>query len=472
MKLSFSLAAALLAAPATALAAPAGAIDPTFGETQSGIAIVPFELGDENNDIATGAASDANGRIYLAGYADIDPANLCLAVTRLTADGVIDNTYGDGGDGRLCHQDPAFGWLVAQDIALQANGKLVAAGTAYDAGGSNPRFLACRFDTDGSPDPSFGPPASPGCRAIDFGADYADSEAHAIAIQTDGRIVLAGTTFDKIAGVRRAVLTRLDPGGQMDDAFGDGGFNIPLPQLTIDTGFLDVAQGPDGALVAVGSMTLGAVDQDFFLARLHQQDGSRDNGFNGAGIAQVAFDLGGAKVDIANAVRILSDNSILVAGSVQTDVPGQFRTAAAKLLVSGNADTTFGTDGQRAYDPCELLLDGCEMHTSDMQVMPSGNIVLAGTIRLTPNDPASADFFALRVDETGVPDPTFGVDTVGQEGMAFVDLAGDADTNARVLAQGERVLLAGTATFASNADFAIVRLGDGTLFSDDFEGDF
>jgi uncharacterized delta-60 repeat protein len=118
--------------------------------------------------------------------------------------------------------DPAFGTggravedLGAADVfnavALQADGRIVAAGTTGGAG----VFLVARFNTDGSRDPSFN---ASGFRAIDFGGTDA---ATSVVVQPDGKILVGG--FTETNGQRDFALARVNADGSDDATFAQTG---------------------------------------------------------------------------------------------------------------------------------------------------------------------------------------------------------------------------------------------------------
>src|SRR5207248_638470 len=95
-------------------------------------------------------------------------------------------------------------------VAVQTDGKIVAAGSATF--NNNSDFAVARYNPDGSLDPSFG---SGGIVFTDIGSN--NDQINAIALQGDGRIVVAGIYAGDFA------LARYCPNGLLDRTFGNGG---------------------------------------------------------------------------------------------------------------------------------------------------------------------------------------------------------------------------------------------------------
>src|SRR6266536_6168109 len=128
-------------------------------------------------DSAQAVAVQSDGKILAAGSSGGGD----FALARYNADGTLDSTFGSGG--KLTTDFGGFD--VALGVALQADGKIVAVG----GGGSGSDFALARYNADGSLDASFG---SGGMVTTDFGGFEA---ATAVAIQGDGKIVVTGSTF-------------------------------------------------------------------------------------------------------------------------------------------------------------------------------------------------------------------------------------------------------------------------------------
>jgi uncharacterized delta-60 repeat protein len=157
---------------------PDGAPDATFGGT--GVVTAPVGTMD---DAARALAVQRDGKILVAGFA-LTLSSYDFALVRYLPDGTLDGSFGTGG--RAIH--PLSGGLdEAEGLAVQGDGKIVVAGKANVAGAN--AFGVMKLNADGTPDGSFGPG---GQRTTAFGGGNAGAEA--VALQWDGKVVAAGTT--------------------------------------------------------------------------------------------------------------------------------------------------------------------------------------------------------------------------------------------------------------------------------------
>ncbi|HET9495272.1 MAG TPA: S-layer homology domain-containing protein, partial [Chloroflexia bacterium] len=219
------------------------------------------QYGERTTDIFGGhdearAVSMHAGRILVAGAAQVSGANYDFALVRYNLNGSLDTAF--GGDGKV-NTDFLGGDDGAYSMAVQADGKIVAAGgfgtlsTGYD-------FGLVRYLANGDLDAGFG---SGGLANFTFLGGTAEEIANGIALQADGKIVVAGYA----PGVGRDfALARLHPNGSLDTSFsGDG-------KLTTNFAGADDAAGgvavqPDGRIVAAGYAYMGATGSDLAVAR-------------------------------------------------------------------------------------------------------------------------------------------------------------------------------------------------------------
>ena len=246
---------------------PDGSPDLTFSNDGQLI----FSLG--GIDKAAAVAIQADGKIVAAGYtATGGPADFGLI--RVNADGSVDTSFNGNGTKIIDfgNEDRATG------LVMQPDGKIVVAGLTSRPGGGD--FAVARLNADGSFDTSFN---GTGKATIDFGGI---DGANAVALRPDGKIVLAGFTGPAVAGGATVdfAVARLTTGGGLDTGFdGDG-------KATIDFGFNDVANAvalqPDGKIVLAGSAV--GVSPDFAVARLNA-DGGLDSSFGSDGLVTYNF---------------------------------------------------------------------------------------------------------------------------------------------------------------------------------------
>jgi uncharacterized delta-60 repeat protein len=188
-----------------------GSIDPGFTTL--------FAAGGGGEASANAVASQADGKVVAAGYGR-DNGIIKLALARRLGSGAPDTEFGNPagivlasiGDGQ-----EAF----ANALSIQPDGKLLVAGSARDGGAS--KVLLARFNPDGTPDGGFGS----GGTVLSAIGDGDDVAASALALQADGRIVVAGHATD--SGGTNLLVARYNADGSPDASFGTGGLSlVPL----------------------------------------------------------------------------------------------------------------------------------------------------------------------------------------------------------------------------------------------------
>ena len=328
-------AVALVIAIANPAAAPPGDLDPTF----DGDGKVTTDLAG-SFEIAGAVAIQGDGKIVAAGTAADVSGISDFALARYNADGSLDPTF--SGDGKVT-TDFAGASDEANAISIQGDGKIVAAGVARIGLNGSQDFALARYNANGSLDTTF---SGDGKVTTDFAG--ANDQAHAVAIQGDGKIVAAGVAGDVVSGTNDFGLARYNANGSLDTTF-DGDLLLPVPgdgkvttdfAETTDQAFGVAIQG-DGKIVAAGF-----AGSDFALAR-YNADGSLDTAFDGDGKVTTDFAGSGSR-DEAHAVAIQGDGKIVAAGLAV--VSGVFDFALARYNADGSLDTIFSGDGKVTTD--------------------------------------------------------------------------------------------------------------------------
>jgi len=413
---------------------PSGTFDPAFNAV--GKVTVGFDIGGNGKDRAFGVALQPDGKIVVVGSAQVSNTAFDFAIIRLTTTGALDPTFNAtgkvvipfnlGGD----NDDEALG------VAIQPDGKIVVAGTAQ-VSTSNKSIAVARLTSTGQLDTAFN-----GSGLLTFGFGSAVSEARAVALQSDGKIVVAGYT--QIAGANNDfAVARLTPSGALDPSFnGSGKQTIPFD---LGGGKNDAARGltiqPDGRIVLVGTAERQAPNYDFAIARLNP-NGSLDPTFNGTGKQTVAFDLGGGNDDEATSVTIQPGGKLIVTGFAQTGATN-YDFAIARLTANGSLDPAFNGTGKTTVPFDQGGSDQDESFAAAVQ--PGGKIVVAGFAQTSSSTfvfaaarfiGANTKFFAVggspgRVDVFN-PDGTavtsfapYGASYTGDVAVAFGDVNGD-----------------------------------------------
>ncbi len=303
-----------------------GSLDTMFGV--GGLVITDFGPGDSARDVAI----QKDGKIVVAGL-----SSALVLVARYTVNGDLDLTFGSGGS---VIADLGAGSVI-QSIALQKDGKIVVAGSV--APGADTDFATARFNTDGSLDLSFG---IGGVVITDLGGDT--NQGNAVAIQKDGKIVVAG--FSDAGGLSfDFAVARYNTDGSLDATFNPIGI-VPGTVITNFGGITStddrgraVAIQKDGKIVVAGESDAGGGFSNFAVAR-YNTDGSLDATFNPAGSlpGTVTTDFAGL-LDIGFSVAIQKDGKIVVAG--ESFVSGSPEFAVARYKVNGVLDASFNPTG-------------------------------------------------------------------------------------------------------------------------------
>jgi uncharacterized delta-60 repeat protein len=265
-----------------------GSRDAAFGEDGRFL----FDVAGDA-DILSAVAVQPDGRILAAGSAIGDGSR--GVVIRLTADGALDPTFGEGG---LVRTGPPGGHTELFALALRAGGRIVVAGRTVVEGDV---FFLAALEADGSPDRSFGD----GGVVITDLAGSSDS-AFGLGLLADGRIIAAGGTL--VGGEDLVAVARYDATGRLDPSFGEGGAATFDVAPGSDEAFALTLQ-PDGAIVLAGGAITEA-GEDAFMARVTSA-GRLDAGFAEGGV--FVFDAGGGIHEL-RAVALQGDGRITAAG--------------------------------------------------------------------------------------------------------------------------------------------------------------
>ena len=381
-------------------------------------------------------------------------SGLGIGASAFAADGAIDTTFGASGIARVGLTDADDGPTRCRPV-LQPDRKILVCGTRLENGATASDFYVARFNDDGTLDDTFG---SGGLVTIDFDGGSGGDHAEGLALQSDGRIVVAGTTHGTGLQSDDFAVARLDSDGALDTTFASGGKTTIAFDLADGVGNDDVhavAIAPDGTIVVAGSAetTGGSV---VAIARL-LNTGIGDMAFNSTGKMTFGFaeSESSAEDDDAQGIAIDGQGRILIAGTSCTGAPptntAQF--GVARLLPSGALDTTFNGTGYTtvAFDPGTGLSNAVAMNVA---LLSDGGVLVSGYANTAPYVAVSnMDVAAARLDGDGVLDTTF-----ANEGRLLIpfDLESngfDAATDAVEQSDG-RIVLVGTA-LGNSTQYAI-----------------
>ena len=335
--------------------------------------------------------------------------------------GQLDTTFGV--NGKVTTQIGSSSRSEALAIALQPDGKFVSAGYSANSANSSD-FALARYNSDGSLDATFG---TGGKVTTDIGND--DNASFALAIQTDGKFVAAGSRFN--GADDDFALIRYNSDGTLDNTFGAGGIvttNFGGSSEIIDA----ITIQPDGKIVAAGYRVSGSFF-DFALAR-YNSNGSLDDTFGSGGRITTSitdFD------DLARAIALQADGKIVVVGEANADF------AAARYNANGSLDTTFDGDG--------TVVTSINLFDSayDVAIQGDGKIVAAGEA----GNGSNSDFALVRYESNGSLDATFDGD-----GKVTTTIGESDEFASSVAIQASGNIIAGGFSYnGANDDFALVR---------------
>lgn len=412
------VAAALSLVFTSGLSAAAGDLDPTFG----GGGKVATDFGAA--DVAGGVAVQADGKIVAAGYSEDPNSNASdFVLARYKADGALDPGFGDAGKVRTAFgassEDAAFA------VAVQPDGKIVAGGGSYTPNpDSSTDFALARFNPDGSLDSTFGGGTGKVLTNL-----LRTEFATALAIQSDGKIVAAGMT--RLPGRISPrdfdfAVVRYNVDGSLDTSFSGDGYDIIRFTASYDAPSSVLVQ-PDGKIVLAGVLDASDPNTSRQVLVRYNGDGSLDGSFNRTGVVE-GQDPGGW----ASSVALQADGKLVVGGGSVT-----------RYNADGADDSSFGENGK-------AVLAG-QAGARIVLVEPDGKLVVAGGFY----SPDGGDFLVAKLRSNGSPDTTF-----GDGGQMHTDFGTNSydELNAAVLQSDRRIVVAGGAyTGPGAADFALAR---------------
>ncbi|MEK7678484.1 MAG: Calx-beta domain-containing protein, partial [Verrucomicrobiota bacterium] len=368
--ISLTLSNAVLGALSTPSVSRLTIIDDELSRVPAGSLDTTFNKAEGTDELIYSAALQQDGNLLIGG--DFRTVNDVLRnrMARLNADGSLDTSF-----------DPALGPNNSiRTMLIEPEGRILIGGLFTTVNGTNRNYIA-RLNFDGNIDPTFSPGGG------------ADNPIYALARQADGRILIGGD-FTAFNGVPRNFIARLKPNGVLDATFsagtgangtiyaiavqsdgkiligGDFTMFNGLPRRSIvrvnqdgspDTGF-DSGVGPNGSVRAIavqsdGEILIGglftAIDGALRnrVGRLNA-DGRLDLGFN------VGVGLGSGANGPVSTIAVQIDGKILLGGDF-TLVNGVTRNRITRLNTDGTVDPTinFGTGANAAVSSIVLQPD-------------------------------------------------------------------------------------------------------------------
>ena len=371
-----------------------GDLDPTFGE--DGLVVDDFVLGKD--EVIFTSAVQEDGKIVVAGKISdfVGASDEDFLVVRYNVDGTRDTTFGVNGLFRYDVSGEVGAQDRVNDIVIDPLGRIIAIGEAFPmvTGPSTRKTAAAvvRLTPDGQLDTTFGGGDGIVTTVLQVGGENITTEGNAVALQGDGKIVVAGTArASSTTGWDFAVI-RYDQYGSLDTSFDDDGwlltdFNSTPRDIHLRDDFArDIAIQSDGKIIVGGKVDPSASStsfgEDFGLVR-YNTNGSLDMTFGVGGKVQTdikptAF----VSQESLDTVVVEADGQIVVGGSTTNSsgsvVPFDF--VIARYDADGSLDTTFNRTPSNSV-PGTLRIDvGSNEQAGGLALQPDadGKYVIAG----------------------------------------------------------------------------------------------
>lgn len=297
-----------------------------------------------------------------------------IAVPAYALPGDLDTSFGN--NGIYLYPTGTNGSVVYSSV-IQPDGRIVLAGYSSDTSGEDPTLhfpTIERLLPNGAPDPSFG---MGGAIRFSFSGEF-----RSVALQTDGKLVMAGSANE--AGASRYLLVRCNSDGTLDTAFNFTG--KITAQFTADSSNSwgnEVLIRPDGQIIIVGTSRRSTGTATRFAAAQYTVAGTLDQSFGTSGVTVVL------NTDFAESAALQPDGRIIIAA-----YSGVF---LARLNVNGTLDTSFGTNGF-----VDLQFSILYTEIKAIRVQPDGKILAAGFSRFKWDN-----VVLVRLTSQGALDPTF-----------------------------------------------------------------
>lgn len=309
-------------------------------------------------------------------------------------------------------------------IALQSDGKIVVAG---DNDGD---FAIARYNANGSLDTSFD---SDGKVTTHFGGW---DSGQAIVIQPNGKILVAGLSFVQV-GINTLIdiaIARYNTDGSLDVTFDSDG--KLLTDIDTRDNATSIALQSNGKIVVGGDSTIGV--SDHFVALRYNTDGALDTSFSSDGIVSIAM----GDYDQSSSIALQNDGKILIAG--YASISNQEAFAIARLNTDGSLDSTFDSDGK-----VTTLFGPGGDGVGEIALQSDGKIVAAGYA----NNGNDYVFAVARYNSFGGLDSSFGT---GGTQTTLIGISDDGANTVAIQSDG-KIIAAGYSDASNSYQFALAR---------------
>lgn len=260
-------------------------------------------------------------------------------VVRILVNGAMDNSFGVDGIATGSFSGSTYAEDEIADMKFMSDGKIVVAGRSYN-GSNEDAFVGC-FNTDGSLFTNFG---VNGYKIIDFGQSPPYEYATSVAVDGQDNIILGGRVTLNFSDEDAFFLTKLNNLGTTYNTFGDNGkvFHTIAPNVVAGLNVLAI-DNANRIVTGGGAFDTDELDNNFFLTR-YSSSGVIDPSFGNGGFVIVQRIDNESIYDL----EILASDDIIAAGSTG-GFPSKF--AVARFNDHGTHDLNFGINGWALTQP-------------------------------------------------------------------------------------------------------------------------
>jgi uncharacterized delta-60 repeat protein len=379
-------------------------------------------------------AIQSDGKIIVAGEINTGSLYFDFGLVRYNTNGSLDNTFDS--DGRVTTHIGID--AHAQSIALQNDGKIIVVGWSADTITNDYtwNFSIVRYNTDGSLDNSFD---NDGIITTAIGS-FTSDEAYSVAIQNDGKILVAGSITYSGNNGKDFALIRVNPNGSLDNSFDNDG--IVITTIDNEDEAYSVAIQNDGKILLAGTSALAGTSGSQFAVVRYNTDGSLDNSFDNDGKVNTII----GSINNAHSLAIQSDGKIVVAGD--TKLSNQVIFALLRYNQDGSLDNSFDVDG-KVTTPFVTNPTGSTFSTAySVAIQNDGKIVAAGDY----NNTITNDFALVRYMPDGSLDNSFNSD-----GIVTTNILGSEIGYSIAIQNDGKILVAGKTSNGIEYDFVVAR---------------
>ena len=369
-----------------------------------------------------------------------------IAVAQYTPGGALDTTNFAAGKGiAVTDFEPGL-----NDYALAtvlSGGKILVAGASgqtQSSGAARLLVAVLRYNSNGTLDTSFG---TGGSVRTALGGDHGEGDA--IAVQADGKIVVAASIFSSDFTGKGIALVRYTALGALDTTFGGGGNGIvtaPIIGDASDTTAAALAVQPaplpaDQKIIVAGHGNINGRVNVVLLR--YNLDGTLDTTFGPLHTGLVTQDLGHDAMALG--MLLQPDGKIVVAGSV-VSASGTLDTVVLRY----NSDGSLDTAGFGAGNGFVITDAGGNDFANSVALQSDGKIVVAGHANVIPNQ--TSDISVLRYNSSGTLDMT----GFGAQGKVIDDLGGFEGAFSVALQANGKIVVSGSATNSAGGSMVAV----------------